>query len=54
MPDPTRTLIRPSTPADLPAIVEIYRWNVLHGTGTFELEAPDLVLERLNAFLERS
>ena len=42
MTDPSRTLIRPSTPADLPAIVEIYRWNVLHGTGTFELEAPDL------------
>src|SRR5690242_8213911 len=38
----SRTLIRPSTPADLPAIVEIYRWNVLNGTGTFELEAPGL------------
>lgn len=35
-------LIRPSTPADLPAIADIYGWNVLHGTGTFELEAPDL------------
>ncbi len=34
-------LIRPSTAADLPAITEIYAWNVLHGTGTFELEAPD-------------
>ncbi|MEP6876342.1 MAG: N-acetyltransferase family protein [Burkholderiales bacterium] len=34
-------LIRPSTPADLPAITAIYGWNVLHGTGTFELEAPD-------------
>jgi L-amino acid N-acyltransferase YncA len=34
--------IRPSTPADLPAIADIYGWNVLHGTGTFELEAPDL------------
>ena len=42
MPDPTRTLIRSSTPADLPPIVEIYRWNVLHGTGTFELDAPNL------------
>jgi L-amino acid N-acyltransferase YncA len=34
-------LIRPSTPADLPAITEIYGWNVLHGTGTFELDVPD-------------
>ena len=33
-------LIRPSTPADLPAITAIYGWNVSHGTGTFELEAP--------------
>jgi phosphinothricin acetyltransferase len=35
-------LIRPSTPADLTAITAIYAWNVLNGTGTFELEAPDL------------
>ena len=34
-------LIRPSTPADLPAITAIYGWNVLNGTGTFETEAPD-------------
>jgi phosphinothricin acetyltransferase len=34
-------LIRPSTPADLPAITAIYGWNVLNGTGTFELESPD-------------
>ena len=34
-------LLRPSTPADLPAITAIYAWNVLHGTGTFELEEPD-------------
>ena len=33
--------IRPSTPADLPAITAIYGWNVLHGTGTFELDPPD-------------
>jgi phosphinothricin acetyltransferase len=39
---PTATLlIRPSTPADLPAITSIYGWNVRHETGTFELEAPD-------------
>ena len=36
-----RILIRPSTHADLPAITDIYGWNVLNGTGTFELEAPD-------------
>jgi phosphinothricin acetyltransferase len=34
-------LIRPSTEADLPAIARIYGHAVLHGTGTFELEAPD-------------
>ncbi|MBI5260034.1 MAG: N-acetyltransferase [Burkholderiales bacterium] len=34
-------LIRPSTTADLPAITAIYAHNVLTGTGTFELEAPD-------------
>jgi L-amino acid N-acyltransferase YncA len=34
-------LIRPSTAADLPAITAIYAWNVRHGTGTFELDAPD-------------
>ena len=37
-----RLLIRPAAPADLPAITAIYGWNVLHGTGTFELEPPDL------------
>ena len=34
-------LIRPSTAADLPAITAVYGWNARHGTGTFELEAPD-------------
>ena len=34
-------LIRPSTPADLPAITAIYAEAVLHGTGTFETEPPD-------------
>jgi phosphinothricin acetyltransferase len=34
-------LIRPSASSDIPAITAIYAWNVLHGTGTFELEAPD-------------
>lgn len=36
-----RVLIRPSTPVDLPAMTAIYGWNVLHGTGTFELDPPD-------------
>lgn len=35
-------LIRPSVADDLPQITAIYEWNVLNGTGTFELEAPDL------------
>jgi phosphinothricin acetyltransferase len=34
-------LIRPSTESDLASITAIYAWNVEHGTGTFELEAPD-------------
>ena len=34
-------LIRPSTAADLPAVTAIYGWNVLNGTGTFELDPPD-------------
>jgi L-amino acid N-acyltransferase YncA len=34
-------LIRPSEPHDVAAIAAIYDWNVRHGTGTFELEAPD-------------
>jgi L-amino acid N-acyltransferase YncA len=38
----TRTLIRPSTEADLPAIQAIYAHHVLHGTGTFETEPPSV------------
>jgi phosphinothricin acetyltransferase len=34
-------LIRPSNEADLIAITRIYGHAVLHGTGTFELEAPE-------------
>lgn len=34
-------LIRPSTPADVGAIASIYGWHVRHGTGTFEIDAPD-------------
>lgn len=40
MTTPGPTLIRPSTDADVDAIAEIYRFHVLYGTGTFELEAP--------------
>jgi L-amino acid N-acyltransferase YncA len=40
---PTASLIvRPSMPADLDAICDIYALAVPQGTGTFELEAPDL------------
>jgi phosphinothricin acetyltransferase len=38
----TALLIRPSTADDLPVITAIYSHNVLHGTGTFELDPPDL------------
>ena len=41
MPTPS-LLIRPSTIDDLPAITAIYAQAVLHGTGTFELDPPDL------------
>jgi len=34
-------LVRPSTPADLGAIRDIYALAVTQGTGTFELDAPD-------------
>ena len=37
-----RTVIRDSLEADLLAITAIYAEAVLHGTGTFELEVPDL------------
>lgn len=37
----TALLIRPSGAADLPALTRIYAHHVMHGTGTFELDAPD-------------
>ncbi|MEO6033479.1 MAG: N-acetyltransferase family protein [Burkholderiaceae bacterium] len=40
MPAPS-LLIRPSTAEDLAAMTAIYAWDVRHGTGTFELDAPD-------------
>jgi phosphinothricin acetyltransferase len=39
---PSATLIRPSLPADLPAVTAIYAHHVTHGKGSFELEPPDL------------
>lgn len=41
MPPASPLLLRPSTPADLPAVRDIYAHAVTHGTGTFELEVPD-------------
>jgi phosphinothricin acetyltransferase len=37
----TPLLIRPSEPRDVAVIADLYAWNVRHGTGTFELDAPD-------------
>jgi len=34
-------LIRPSAPGDVAAMTAIYAWHVSHGTGTFEIDAPD-------------
>ena len=42
MSPPPTTLLRPSSPADLPDITAIYAWNVRPGTGTFELDPPPL------------
>jgi phosphinothricin acetyltransferase len=45
-------VIRPSTVDDLDAVTAIYAWNVVHGTGTFEIEAPDRAeMERRRADL---
>ena len=33
--------VRASSLADIPAITQIYRHHVLHGTGSFETEPPD-------------
>lgn len=39
-PQAARSVVRPSRPEDIAAIAAIYAWNVEHGTGTFELDAP--------------
>ena len=49
---PAPLTIRPSTADDLPAITAIYAWNVEHGTGTFELEAPDAVNQAIASWLQ--
>jgi phosphinothricin acetyltransferase len=38
----TDTTIRPSCDDDMGVLTEIYRHHVLHGTASFETEAPDL------------
>ncbi len=37
----TTFIIRPATPADIPAITRIYAHGVEHGTSSFELSPPD-------------
>src|SRR5439155_19208644 len=34
--------IRASSESDVDAITEIYAYHVLHGAGSFEIEAPDV------------
>lgn len=48
-------LIRSATTADAPAIAEIYGHHVLHGTGTFEEDAPPIseMAARLAHVLDR-
>jgi L-amino acid N-acyltransferase YncA len=46
--------IRPTTPADLPSITEIYEHAVRYGTATFELIPPDLaeMTQRFGALMD--
>ena len=48
-------LIRPATLADADAIATIYGHHVLHGTGTFEEEAPPVaeIAHRIAGVLDR-
>jgi phosphinothricin acetyltransferase len=34
--------LRPATERDIEAITEIYAYHVLHGTGSFEIDPPDV------------
>ena len=47
-------VIRPATPADIPAITSIYAVAVMRGTASFEIEAPDQaeMARRQRALLE--
>jgi L-amino acid N-acyltransferase YncA len=38
----SHTIIRPSLEADITSIQTIYAYHVLHGTGTFETEPPNV------------
>ncbi len=43
--------VRPATESDVPAILEIYNYEVRHGTATFDIE-PKTLQERLLWFRE--
>src|SRR3712207_622636 len=47
--------LRDATPADAPAIAEIYAWHVLNGTGSFEEVPPpaEEIAARMAGVLER-
>ncbi|PZU86563.1 MAG: GNAT family N-acetyltransferase [Chelatococcus sp.] len=49
----TTLSIRPASPADIPAIAEIYAHAVVHGTASWELEPPGEaeMLRRMEAIL---
>lgn len=52
----TPLLIRPSTEDDIGAIADIYAWNVLNGTGTFEIDPPsaaDIAARRADVLAKR-
>ena len=51
----SKVVIRPATAADVPAITEIYRYHVLHGSGSFEIAPPDEeeVAKRLEEIVRR-
>jgi phosphinothricin acetyltransferase len=55
VPSPSNAVIRPSREADMATIAAIYRHHVLHGSASFETEAPaDAEMRRRRAdLLER-
>ena len=44
-------IIRPAAESDVPAISEIYNYEILHGTATFDIE-PKTLEDRLQWFRE--